>query len=121
MSRRVSPKTASVFAPANDLLRRVSDFDARRKRQIMLAVAGLFSALFLWSFLAGEYSIFSIWRLSNEKQALLQANRELIAQLIDADRKRTLLQSDPFYIEQIARSKYHMVFPGETVYRIKPR
>lgn len=87
----------------------------------MVWVTSICAAAFLWSFLAGDQSIFAIWKLSNEQQALRKANRELIAELIDAERTRNLLLSDPTYIELVARTQYHMVFPGETVYRIKAR
>jgi cell division protein FtsB len=47
----------------------------------------------------------------------LKANRLQAAALIDACRVRDMLKNDKLYIEQIARQKFHLVYPDETLYR----
>lgn len=75
-------------------------------------------ALFLsYSFMSGTYGVPRIIRLELERRALTEANQELLVELIEADRIRKMLKSSPQYIEQIARTKYHLVRPNEKVFR----
>ncbi len=56
-----------------------------------------------------------------ERRALVDANNNLRAEVIDAARIRRLLVSDDSYIEYIARTRYRMVRPDETIYRYRGR
>lgn len=69
----------------------------------------------------GTYSLPRIVRLEIEKGGLIDSNRELTVELIDAVRIRDLLRTDPTYIEHIARTRYFMVRPDETIYRYRGR
>lgn len=69
--------------------------------------------------MSGTYGIPRIIRLEMEKRALIKANKSLTIELIDADRIREMLKSDPTYIESIARTKYHMAYPDETIFRYR--
>jgi cell division protein FtsB len=62
-----------------------------------------------------------IVRLNLKKDALIETNRRLAADLIDATRVRDMLDRDSVYIEQIARTRYFMVRPNEIVYRYRTR
>ncbi len=110
-----------MLAPAGNLLRRLSTADSRLRRQVL--VFGLWGMVFLFaaSLLFGTYSLPRIVKLHLKKEALIESNRRLTAQLIDADRIRRMLQSDPLFLEQIARSRYYMVRPDETIYRYRGR
>ena len=52
-----------------------------------------------------------------ERKALIEANRRHTVDLVDASRMKNMLQSDRSYIEYIARTRYHMAYPNETIYR----
>jgi cell division protein FtsB len=67
--------------------------------------------------MSGTYGIPRIVRLELEQSAIARANQELRINLIDADRVRYMLKHDRAYIEQVARTRYHMARPNETVYR----
>jgi cell division protein FtsB len=69
--------------------------------------------------MSGTYGIPRIVRLEMEKESLIKANRALTIELIDAERIKKMLQSDPGYIEYIARTRYHMARPNETIYRYR--
>jgi len=75
--------------------------------------------LFLYSLMSGTYGLPRIVRLKIEKEALIEANRECVVELVDMARVRRMLRSDPAYIERIARMRYHMVRSGETIYRYR--
>jgi len=74
-----------------------------------------------YSFMSGTYGLPRIVRLEMERSRLQVSNRVLTAELIDAVRIRDMLRYDADYIEGIARSRYYMVYPGETVYRYRGR
>ena len=84
--------------------------------RVSLWVVGI---LFVYSLMTGEYSIPNIVRLKLEKESLIRANRELAVELVDATWERELLLHDPIYIEKIARARYHLARPNETIYRYR--
>ncbi|MFH1687800.1 MAG: septum formation initiator family protein [bacterium] len=116
MPRRVK-QNGSLFKPlADNLTRRLSNADARwRRKALRLGVAAV-AVYFFFSLMVGTYSLPRIVRLELEKRSLEQANRQLLIHLIDNDRVRRMLKSDSRLIEHIARTRYHMVRPNETIY-----
>lgn len=116
MPRRVR-KSSSILAPAGNLIRRLSDTRARSRRRLLKY--GLWSVVIflVYSFMSGTYGIPRIVRLELEQKAITQANHDLRVNLIEADRVRYMLKHDRSYIEQVARTRYHMARPNETVYR----
>lgn len=69
--------------------------------------------------MSGTYGIPRIIRLKMEKDALINSNRHQLAQLVDSEQIRDKLLYDFRYIEQIARTKYYMAAPNETIYRYR--
>jgi cell division protein FtsB len=120
MPRRIKQKP-SLLSPAGNLIKRLSDTDIRLRRKILRGSLWGLGVLFAYGLMFGEYSIPRIVRLTLQKQALIATNRDLTTQLLDADRVRKLLQSDAAYIESVARTRYYMVRPNETIYRYRGR
>ena len=118
MPRRVK-KQPSLLAPAGNLLKKISDTDIRLRRKVVRYGLWAIAVLFVYSLMSGTYGLPRIVRLEMEKKSLIQANQELRGELIDAERIRTLLLTDPDYIEYVARTRYHMVYPNETIYRYR--
>ncbi len=117
MSRRVKKK-ASLFAPlAENLAGRLAKTNTQTRRRLTRWGAWIFAVLFIYSLMIGTFSIPRIVRLEAERRHLLTANRLQAAALIDACRVRDMLRHDELYIEQIARQKFHLVYPDETLYR----
>lgn len=117
MPRRVK-KSSSLLAPIKDsFLKRLSGTNQRVRRRILkygFWAIGLFMA---YSLMSGTYGIPRIIRLELEKEALLEANQKELVKIIDSERVKKMLLTDKDYIEYIARTRYHMVYPGETIYR----
>ncbi|MBU8933207.1 MAG: septum formation initiator family protein [candidate division Zixibacteria bacterium] len=119
MPRR-SRKTRSFFAPLTDgLWQRMSDHNSRVRRRVIRVGFWVIGGLFLYSLMSGTYGIPRIARLELERRSLVEANRYLTVELIENDRLRQLLRSSPSYIEGIARTRYYMVRPNETIYRYR--
>ncbi len=78
-----------------------------------------FAVLFVYSLMVGTYSLPRIARLEFQRRSLVEANKTLTVKLIDAARVKKLLLDDPTYIEYIARTKYRMARPNETIYRYR--
>jgi len=76
---------------------------------------------FFCSLMIGTYSIPRIIRLEIEKKELTEANQSMLVELIDGDRERRMLTEDRRYIESVARTKYHLVYPNETIYFFRGR
>ena len=118
MTRR-KKKKRQLLAPAQELFNKISNTDARVRRTVIkygLIALGLF---FLYSFMSGNYGVIRILKLELEHKALVESNRQLTAELIDAVRVREMLKHDKYYIEYIARTRYHMAYPNETIYRFQ--
>lgn len=118
MPRRIKKKP-SLLAPAGNLIKRLSDTDKRLRRRVLTYTLWGLGVLFVYGLLFGTYSIPRIAKLHLKEQSLVEDNRKLTADLIDAVRQREMLQSSPEYIEYIARTRYFMVRPDETVYRYR--
>ena len=117
---RRSRKSRSFFAPLTEgLWQRMSDHDSRVRRRVIRIGFWVIGVLFFYSLMSGTYGIPRIARLEIERRSLVDANRHLTVELIESDRLRQLLKSDPSYIEYIARTRYHMVRPDETIYRYR--
>jgi cell division protein FtsB len=119
MPRRVK-QSRSILGPlAENFLRRLASTDRRLRRKVVKYGSWVLGLLFCYSLMAGTYSLPRIARLELERRALITTNKKLTVKLVDAARIRRLLESDPGYIEYIARTKYRMARPGETIFRYR--
>ena len=118
MPRRINNKP-SLLEPAGDLIRKFSDADSRLRRRVVKGALLAVGAWFAFSLLFGTYSLPRIVRLQLQKHDLTEANRQLTVELIDADRIRELLRSDPSFIESVARTRFYMARPNEIIYRYR--
>jgi len=119
MPRRVS-KNKSIFTPiADNFIRNISTADKRIKRKIIKYGFWLICLFFVYSLLSSTYGIKRIITLKLEKNTLIDMNRQEFVKLIDGQQMRNLLLHNKDYIEYIARTRYHMVYPGETIYRYR--
>jgi len=116
MPRRRKTKP-SLLSPASNFLKRISDGDSRLRRRLVKICAWSLALFFIYTCMSGTYGFPRIIRLKMEKDALMDANRRQLVQLADDLRIRSLLKTDPSYIEYIARSRYHMAATNETIYR----
>lgn len=117
MPRRVK-QTKSIFTPlTGNFFRRVSTSDDRQRRKILMYGLILFCVFAVYSIMSSTYGMRRIVKLELEKETLIVTNRQEMAKLIDADNMVAMLKTDPAYIGYIARTRFHMVYPGETIYR----
>lgn len=100
-------------------MRRLSSADKRLRRKVVKYGFWIIGLLFFYSLMSGTYGLPRIARLELERRALVKANKSLTMDLIDAARIKKMLESDPGYIEYIARTRYRMVYPNETIYRFR--
>ncbi len=102
-------------------MKRLSNTDARLRRRIVRYGLWIIGLIFLYSLMSGTYGLPRIVKLKMEKETLIEANRKQLVELVDATRLRNMLRYDDTYIEWIARSRYYMVRPDETIYRYRGR
>lgn len=117
MPRRVK-QSKSVFTELSEnFFKKISTTDQRIRRKFIKYGFWVIGLFFFFSLLSSTYGVKRIITLELEKQTLIDMNREEMIKLIDGQRIKDRLQSDKDYIEYIARTRYHMVYPGETIYR----
>lgn len=81
----------------------------------------LAALVLIWVVWFDSHSLWRRWELERQRARLIQANRELQAEIARLQREIALLRHDPRTIERIAREEYGMRRPGETIYRLMPR
>ena len=121
MPRRVKKSRSFLGPVAENFVKRVSGSDARFRRKIIRIGFWVIGLTSLYSLLSGTYGIPRIVRLEMEKSSLIESNRYKTAALVDAVRIRKRLIIDKNFIESIARERYYMIYPGETIYRYQGR
>ena len=115
-------KSRSFLGPvAEGFIKRVSGSDVRLRRKVIRLGFWVIGVSFIISLFSGTYGIPRIIRLLIERNALVESNLNKTAALVDAVRIRKRLVSDSQFIESIARSRYYMIYPGETIYRYQGR
>ena len=119
MRRRFYKKKQSLGLLAQNIGRRLARSDSRLRRSIVRLSAFAFVGFVIYSFLAGPYGFFRLNRLESRRDQLIEENRRLLVDIVDADITRRRLKYDAHYQEYIARTRYLLARPGETVIRIK--
>jgi cell division protein FtsB len=121
MPPRVRKTRSKRPSLAESFVKKLSSADARLRRKIVRYAYWSVGLLFSYSLMVGTYSIPRIIRLEMEKTELTESNQQLLVNLIDNDRIRKMLESDPTYLEQIARTRFHLTRPDETIYLYRNR
>ena len=103
----------------DNFVKRLSGTDLRLRRKLIKYGFWAIGLLFVYSLVSGTYGIPRIIRLEMQRKALIQSNRAELVDLIDSERIRDMLLNDKDYIEFIARTRYHMVYSNETIYRYR--
>ena len=116
MPRRVKQSKTGLGPLAENFVKRLSNADARLRRKFVTYGFWAIGLLFLYSLMCGTYGIPRIIRLEMQRSGLEEANRQTLITLIDNTYVHRRLQSDSLYLEHLARTRYHMVRPGETIY-----
>lgn len=119
MPRRVKQKKSIFSELSENFFKKISTEDKRLRRKIVKISFWAISLFFVYSMLHSTYGIKRIITLHLEKETLVEMNRDEYIKLIDGQRLKGLLQHDRDYIEYIARTEYHMVYPNEMIYRYR--
>jgi len=89
----------------------------RWRKSFIIALLAAFLAV--WFLFFDTYSLWTRYELANRKQTLLENTQKIKEQTKDLETKIQQLETNKALIEKIAREKYGMQKPGETVYIIK--
>ncbi len=119
MERHYYKKRSPLKPLVENVGARLAQADSRFRRLAVKCSVALFGVFVVYSFLAGPYGLFRIMRLEDSKKELTAENRRLLVQIIDADMTRKRLTDDPHYIEYVARTRYLLARPNETVIRLQ--
>jgi len=92
-------------------------------RKITLKHIILFGIVFIivFVYIFGDYGLYRYFVLRREGNRLEQELKQLEQEAQGLEKEIQLLkQRDPKYFERIAREKFGLVKPGETIYRLTP-
>jgi cell division protein FtsB len=119
MPRRVK-QSRSLLAPlAENFIKRISGADARVRNRLVKYGFWAIGGFLLMSLMSGTYGVHRLAKLELTKSALIESNRSLEIMLLDCARIKNRLEVDADFIEKIARSRYRMVYPDETIFRFQ--
>jgi len=86
--------------------------------RIILLAIGVLAVYIAYSYLGGSYGFYNLWKLHRQESVLQAELAELQARQDSLEHEVSRLQSDTTYIEELARKKYYMGKPGESIYVI---
>jgi cell division protein FtsB len=95
----------------SDRLKNIPDL-RRRALRFVLLVVGL---AICYSFTAGNYGFLSIMETREQIAQLKYDEKTYRAKVIDLQLTKARLLSDSLYLESLARKKYRLGRPGETI------
>ena len=81
----------------------------------------LFLALFLLLFVFNDLGLFKLYKLNSKKDEIRDKIDYLITQEIKLTSEIENLSNNDEYIKSIARTKFHLVSPGEKIYKVIER
>jgi len=67
----------------------------------------------VYNFLGGEFGFLNLMRLMRNNNDLQHQKRELTAEIVDLEYSLKRLESDPLYVQGIARSRYGLAAEDE--------
>ena len=101
------------------LIGRLAEYEhgfKRKSRSIGISF-GILALVYV--FCAGDYGLFRIHRLIDTRQKLQDQYLQTIAEAADYTYRLRRLETDPHFVEWLARSQYGFSRPGETIYHLK--
>ncbi len=117
MPKRTSPSGLRKKV-TQDLIRRLREYEhGLRDKMTMLIVSGV-ALYLLFLFCAGDYGLVRISRLIQQRNQLNEDYQSIITEAADYKYRLRRLQSDPHFIEYIARTNYGYSRDGEFIYRL---
>ena len=93
--------------------------DTRRGRGVRIVLALVVLAGASYIFIAGDSGLMELAQRREELRRLEQHVADLVAENDSLKRVLSLLDSDFSFVERVAREKYEMVKPGESLYLIR--
>ncbi len=97
----------------------------RRKRSLELSMAAwmliaVFVLLVMSAFLTGNSSLINLYKLHQQKLALVEQEKQLEANLVKLRAEVASLEKDMSYIEKVAREEYNLTRADEEIFEIRP-
>lgn len=89
-----------------------------QKKRIKLFIILTFVSLIVMFFMVGDRGTYKLLTFYNQKQDLVNEIEKLETEKSELDTIQIKLESDPEYIEKVAREKYKMKKKGERVYQV---
>lgn len=100
------------------LINRLAEHEHGFKRKTVRALVGLAAFYLIYMFCAGDYGLFRIHRLSAQRDRLQDEYQATVTEVADYTYRLRRLNTDPHFVEWLARTRYGYSRPNETIYRL---
>ena len=101
------------------LISRLVEYEHGFKRKTVRLLVGFGVLYLVYLFCAGNYGLMRIYRLTSQRDDLKAEYRDIVAETVDFSCSLRRLDSDPHFVEWLARTRYGFSRPGETIYHLK--
>lgn len=101
------------------LLSRLGELDRRQRRLIGRGVIYLAIIYVGYLFCAGDYGLFRIYRLTNERDKLHRDYLSIAAEAVDCSYRLRRFKTDRHFVEWLARTQYGFSRKNEIIYHIQ--
>jgi cell division protein FtsL len=89
-------------------------------KYLPLWIVAIFVLIFFIAFFTGNKSVFDLYSLRRERNALVEEKNRLEEENKRLQKEIKKLQNDIEYIEKVAREKYNLKRKDETIYKVIP-
>ncbi|MCK5127885.1 MAG: septum formation initiator family protein [candidate division Zixibacteria bacterium] len=101
------------------LIGRLAEFEHGVKRKTKSILIGFGALYLIYLFCAGDYGLFRIHRLIDQRDILEDNYLQTVTEAADFKYRLRRLESDPHFIEYLARTRFGYSRSGETIYHMK--
>jgi len=112
-------KTKLTKRVTRQLIKRLAEQEKGFRRKTVRLVGYFFILYLIYMFCGGDYGLFRIYRLTKERNQLREKYMTTVAEAADYQYRLRRLESDPQYVEWLARTRYGYSRPGEIIYHLK--
>lgn len=88
------------------------------QRRFIRGLLLILAAVLIIVFIFGDHGLYQLVRLKSERADIQERITELRTLRQELEAEKTRLETDPDYIEKLAREKYRMAKPGEKVFKV---
>lgn len=101
------------------LVKKLSEYERGFKRKTIRVILYLGAFYLIYLFCAGDYGLFRIYRLTQQRDTLLSKYQEIVTEAADCSFSLRRMKKDPYFVEWLARTRYGYSRADDVIYHLK--